>query len=524
MFCDTKKVIWTDMRSSIFLNLEYSKIYPMRKNFQYILISFAFAAIAFPLFTIFYVFPSFEKAEIENVKNESIRIAEHLSTLIVSEKNEKLKNIDEVHEDLKRYSHLFHLEKLRIFDEKGEIIFSAEKEEIGKIKTDEYFKDILLKKDVRSKLVRKGRKTLDGLTIKSDVVETYIPIVKNNALIGFFEVYHNITDRLQAINKIATKITKLSIIIIFIFLLLLSKMLYKTDIGIIETSISSLYKKRYDKVAYNILVIGASLFLAETIVTLLLHPLKITSPYLLAIIDSILLMTISSPILYFFIVRPIFSHITELKEKELEIKESNEILKDVANGIDESILLISPDYKILWANKKAIEESDCSLDEIIDNYCYKITHNLEYPCKAPDDRCPIQDILKLKEPIRYEHIHYDSHGNPYYVEVSAYPVKDEKGNITKYVHISRDITEKKKYEIERERLIKELKESLEQVKTLSGLLPICSSCKKIRNDEGYWTQLETYISQHSNAQFSHGLCPDCLRKLYPEYYDKTKKD
>jgi AmiR/NasT family two-component response regulator len=68
------------------------------------------------------------------------------------------------------------------------------------------------------------------------------------------------------------------------------------------------------------------------------------------------------------------------------------------------------------------------------------------------------------------------------------------------------------------RLNAELQDALAEVKTLSGLLPICSSCKKIRDDEGYWNQLETYIQEHSNVMFSHGLCPDCAKKLYPEIF------
>jgi hypothetical protein len=61
----------------------------------------------------------------------------------------------------------------------------------------------------------------------------------------------------------------------------------------------------------------------------------------------------------------------------------------------------------------------------------------------------------------------------------------------------------------------DLKEALAEVKTLSGLIPICMTCKKIRDDNGYWNQLEAYISEHSEAEFSHGLCPECLRKHYP---------
>lgn len=71
-------------------------------------------------------------------------------------------------------------------------------------------------------------------------------------------------------------------------------------------------------------------------------------------------------------------------------------------------------------------------------------------------------------------------------------------------------------EAERERLIAELQEALAKVKTLRGLIPICSSCKKVRDDQGYWTQLETYLKQHSDAEFSHGLCLECMRKLYPD--------
>ena len=71
---------------------------------------------------------------------------------------------------------------------------------------------------------------------------------------------------------------------------------------------------------------------------------------------------------------------------------------------------------------------------------------------------------------------------------------------------------------ELERKNKELKEALDTIKTLHGILPICSNCKKIRDDKGSWSQVEEYIGKHSEAQFSHGICPECARKLYPEFY------
>ena len=84
------------------------------------------------------------------------------------------------------------------------------------------------------------------------------------------------------------------------------------------------------------------------------------------------------------------------------------------------------------------------------------------------------------------------------------------------ISIARDITRRKAREIERERLIGELRDALAKVKKLSGLLPICSHCKKIRDDQGYWQQIEAYIRDHSEAEFTHGICRECAKALYPE--------
>jgi PAS domain S-box-containing protein len=80
----------------------------------------------------------------------------------------------------------------------------------------------------------------------------------------------------------------------------------------------------------------------------------------------------------------------------------------------------------------------------------------------------------------------------------------------------RDITERKERQSERERLIAELQVALADVKTLSGLLPICANCKNVRDDRGYWKQIETFIGERSNAKFSHGICPTCFVQLYPD--------
>ena len=81
---------------------------------------------------------------------------------------------------------------------------------------------------------------------------------------------------------------------------------------------------------------------------------------------------------------------------------------------------------------------------------------------------------------------------------------------------SNNLDERSKAEQEREKVIADLKSALAEVKTLSGLLPICASCKKIRDDTGYWNQIEEYVSKRSEAQFSHSICPECAKILYPD--------
>jgi len=96
------------------------------------------------------------------------------------------------------------------------------------------------------------------------------------------------------------------------------------------------------------------------------------------------------------------------------------------------------------------------------------------------------------------------------------PTIDENGEIIGLNLFLIDITKQKRLENEREKIIKELRNALAEIKTLRGFIPICANCKKIRDDKGYWQQIEQYIQDRSDAQFSHSLCPKCLKDLYPD--------
>lgn len=99
------------------------------------------------------------------------------------------------------------------------------------------------------------------------------------------------------------------------------------------------------------------------------------------------------------------------------------------------------------------------------------------------------------------------------VEAQWRLVWDEDGHLLGFQGVTRDITERKRLEAEREDLIQELTRALADVRQLSGMLPICSQCKKVRDDQGYWSQIETYLSERTEATFTHGVCPDCARRF-----------
>jgi PAS domain S-box-containing protein len=106
-------------------------------------------------------------------------------------------------------------------------------------------------------------------------------------------------------------------------------------------------------------------------------------------------------------------------------------------------------------------------------------------------------------------------GSTRIIETVFTPVADEEGRFTTILGVGRDVTDRVVAERDREQTLVELREALARVRTLSGLLPICMYCKKVRTDEGYWDRIESYIAEHTDARPSHGMCPDCYRIHVP---------
>jgi PAS domain S-box-containing protein len=198
------------------------------------------------------------------------------------------------------------------------------------------------------------------------------------------------------------------------------------------------------------------------------------------------------------------------KQMEEELKESQERYSILFNNHHTVMLLIDPETgSLVDANPAACSYYGYSLSELKSK---KIT---DINILTPEEVFLEMNAAKAEQRnlFYFQHRLADSEIRP--VEVYSGPIII-KGKKILY-SIIHDISQRKKAEAEKERLIQELQEALSKIKTLSGFLPICSSCKKIRDDQGYWQQIESYIRDHSEAEFSHGICPDCAKKLYPTY-------
>jgi PAS domain S-box-containing protein len=177
------------------------------------------------------------------------------------------------------------------------------------------------------------------------------------------------------------------------------------------------------------------------------------------------------------------------------------------NSLD-GILLTSPDGRIYDANPSACALLGRTREQII------AATRADLVDTSDPTVARLVEERKRTGKAHGELIARHSDGTLFPIEISSVVFSDAEGNQFTCMMI-RDISSRRRAEAEREQLIVELQEALSKVKLLSGLLSICASCKKIHNEHGHWESLETYIRNRSAADFSHGLCPECLQRLYP---------
>lgn len=178
-----------------------------------------------------------------------------------------------------------------------------------------------------------------------------------------------------------------------------------------------------------------------------------------------------------------------------------------------------PERTLTWSDE------NCAIHEVPPGYKPTLDEGIGY--FPPEYR---EQVIRYVEacaqdgtPYDFEMPKYTARGRLIWVRSIGEAIRDDEGRIIGIQGAFQDITVRKQVEAEREKLIKELQEALSEVKTLREFLPICSYCKKVREDENYWSQIESYISKHTDTKFSHSICPECYEKEVTPQIEKRKQ-
>jgi PAS domain S-box-containing protein len=218
--------------------------------------------------------------------------------------------------------------------------------------------------------------------------------------------------------------------------------------------------------------------------------------------------------------RVILSDISERKRIEERLERQHNLTQMYLDIADVMLAALNTEGQITMINRKGCEIIGSKDDEIIGLNWFDVClpGELRGEVKGVFNKLMAGEITSVEY---YENPVLTRDGEQRIIAFHNSVLYDSSHSILGILFSGEDITERKRLEKEKEKLIIELQNALSEVKKLSGFLPICSSCKKIRDDKGYWNEVETYIGEHSEALFSHSICPDCMRKLYPEIADEV---
>jgi PAS domain S-box-containing protein len=208
-----------------------------------------------------------------------------------------------------------------------------------------------------------------------------------------------------------------------------------------------------------------------------------------------------------------------IKDEQLKLAEEKiNFLGSITNQTTDSIFATDLDFNITYTNPAASFLYKYSEKEFLEMNI----QNIFAGNFLDDNKIDMLNITKSEGFWQYEEEHCKKNRVEFHAHIKISPLfKDNQ--LSSFIFIIRDITERKERELEREKLIIELSDALDKIKTLEGLIPICANCKKIRSDDGYWEEVEIYVRNHTKADFTHGLCPACTKAMYPDIYEKLKK-
>jgi PAS domain S-box-containing protein len=211
--------------------------------------------------------------------------------------------------------------------------------------------------------------------------------------------------------------------------------------------------------------------------------------------------------------------VTQERETRQIIRKSEERFRDLYENAPSAYFSVGTDGIIQLCNSRAAELLGSARAEVVGRPVSGLYAD------SPNGRRMAQKIykdLRTGRTVRDRELEMRrADGSTVWINLTIKPLLDDDGKIVEYRSMVSDITERKRIAHDKEILIHELQQALQDIKTLSGLLPMCSSCRKIRDDNGAWVALEVYVSRHTEADFTHGICPECIKRLYPNVRNKN---
>lgn len=206
--------------------------------------------------------------------------------------------------------------------------------------------------------------------------------------------------------------------------------------------------------------------------------------------------------------------ITDRKRAEEALRKSEREYRALFENANDSIMIFELEHEtILDANPKACDTYGFTRDEIVGMSLKTLTRDVSRGEEG------LRRLLQTGVCHNYETVHLRKDGTAMNIVANSALIERDGRKVV--LSIDRDDTDRISVQAERERLITELTDALAKIKTLTGLLPMCASCRKIRDEAGKWTPLELYVRERTEADFTHGICPECAMRLYPEHYKKT---
>jgi PAS domain S-box-containing protein len=203
------------------------------------------------------------------------------------------------------------------------------------------------------------------------------------------------------------------------------------------------------------------------------------------------------------------------KLAEEKLRESEERFRRIFEDGPLGIVIFSPNFRIINTNKAMCQMLGYTKEELSGRSLEDITY--------PEDKKKTIELagqmLRGEVPLfQLEKRCVKKNGDILWTSMTTTALRNQDGEVGYALCMVEDIGNRKSIEHEREILIHELRVAMANIKTLKGLLPTCAWCKKVRDDNGHWQKVETYIEEHSDASFTHGICPDCLKENDPESY------